>query len=132
MQLFGISGSTSEYDVERYVRDALSITNMLSPMDKTLIRIGQNTLENFKSTQIQIKSALVDYASLALPEFNMEILLRTAMGEQERIIDLGTYAQKNIRLFLYDMTLGLHRRCKVEGVTYFGLVLTILLRNLQK
>lgn len=104
LQIFGGSGYTSEFDVERYIRDALSLLIIHTPNDISLTRLGQLALENIKLKQENPTSILLHYAPIVLPYINRQFLLETTLQENERIIDAGYYLDTNIKLYLYDMT----------------------------
>ncbi|UJR29580.1 hypothetical protein I4U23_010797 [Adineta vaga] len=104
LQLFGGSGYTSEYSIDRYVRDALSLTIIHSPTDVSLNLAGQITLENFKLKVQNSPSILLKYAPVVLPHMKRQYLLEATLNEQEQIIDAAFYRDTNIKLFLYDMT----------------------------
>jgi alkylation response protein AidB-like acyl-CoA dehydrogenase len=104
LQLFGGSGYTSEYNIDRYVRDALALSIIHTPTDISLTRLGQLTLEDFKLKEQNTSSIVLKYAPIVLPHIERRFLVEATLGEHEKIINAGFYRNTNIRLFLYDMT----------------------------
>lgn len=104
MQLFGGSGYTSEYEIERYVRDTLALTIIHSPTDISLTGLGKIALNGFKLKKQQPESIVLHYASRMIPYIKEQFLLQTTLEEQEKIVNTGFYRDTHIQIFLYDMT----------------------------
>ena len=104
LQLSAQSGYTFEFESERYLRDASSLTINHAATDISLNRPGHITLDESEIKEQNSSSIFLHYASKVLPHIRREFLLKATLEEQEHIIDAGYYRDTKIKLYLYDMT----------------------------